>query len=282
MALIVEAACLSKARWEFSDEDFNRVWNVCTVLFLGTAVYVFTANEGASAVTGFFQANSFAGRSQSLSQAARAVLVFIQWLPLVFVPLVVAQALSDRERIGLSTFSWVLRRKRAKEKLVGRGPRPERGINVAYPYFAVVIVATSATQSQSAWFYAGLSLLFSWALWSDRSRRFALPAWIALIAVAIALGYFGQMGLRQLQKIVDNVHADWLSGLRQKGFDAKESRRASDKSAAQTLGQNCSADRESRFGSSAASFARSQLQPLQIAELAWNKNAVQRHRRRKQ
>ncbi len=46
MAIIVEGARCFKARWEFSDEDFTRIWTFCTLLALATAVLAFTANEG--------------------------------------------------------------------------------------------------------------------------------------------------------------------------------------------------------------------------------------------
>ena len=45
MAIILESSRLIKARWDFSDDDFARLWTFCTLLLLGAVVYVFTTNE---------------------------------------------------------------------------------------------------------------------------------------------------------------------------------------------------------------------------------------------
>ena len=55
MAVVLESASFVKARWEFSDEDFSRIWTFCGLLFLASAVYTFTANEGPSSFSCFFQ-----------------------------------------------------------------------------------------------------------------------------------------------------------------------------------------------------------------------------------
>ncbi len=42
MAVVLEGARLMKARWEFAEDDFSRVWTFCTLLFLAAGVYAFT------------------------------------------------------------------------------------------------------------------------------------------------------------------------------------------------------------------------------------------------
>ena len=36
----------SRARWEFTDEDFRRIWTFCALLLLAAALYAFTASGG--------------------------------------------------------------------------------------------------------------------------------------------------------------------------------------------------------------------------------------------
>jgi len=60
MAVLVESARLLTARWEFSDEDFSRIWTFCSLLFLAAAVYAFTTNEGPSSFGNFFSDPSLA------------------------------------------------------------------------------------------------------------------------------------------------------------------------------------------------------------------------------
>ena len=76
MALIVEAAQFTQARWEFADEDFSRVWTFCSLLFLAAGVYAFTSNEGPATFGGFFQSpNFFTQRNAGTSSAKTAALV---------------------------------------------------------------------------------------------------------------------------------------------------------------------------------------------------------------
>src|SRR5262245_51512939 len=44
MAIIIESSRWVKLRWEFSEDDFSRVWTFCTIALLAATVYVFTSN----------------------------------------------------------------------------------------------------------------------------------------------------------------------------------------------------------------------------------------------
>ena len=46
MAAVLEGAQWIKARWEFTDEDFRRIWIFCALLLLAAALYAFTASGG--------------------------------------------------------------------------------------------------------------------------------------------------------------------------------------------------------------------------------------------
>ena len=46
MAVIVESVRVVRARWEFTEEDFSRVWTFCALLFLAAGVYAFNASKG--------------------------------------------------------------------------------------------------------------------------------------------------------------------------------------------------------------------------------------------
>src|SRR5256885_2283427 len=73
MALVVETSRLTTARWEFSQTDYNRVWNLCAVLFLGVVVYCFASNDGVEAVNGMF--GSPAKRAAALVKTTRSILI---------------------------------------------------------------------------------------------------------------------------------------------------------------------------------------------------------------
>src|SRR3954463_16670691 len=109
MTVIVEGSRRVTPRWEFSRADYNRLWNLCAILFLGAAVYCFASNDGAESVSGFF--GSFAKRSAALVKTTKSVLLLFQWLPIVFFPMLAAQAYGSQPQIEFSTFSWLLRRR---------------------------------------------------------------------------------------------------------------------------------------------------------------------------
>jgi len=64
MALIVEAARFTKMRWDFSEEDFSRVWTFCSLLFLAATVYAFTSNHGPANFGSWFQDPNSARRAR--------------------------------------------------------------------------------------------------------------------------------------------------------------------------------------------------------------------------
>ena len=62
-----------KARWDFTDKEFNRLWDVCTVLFLVVAVFGVRAAVPALVATGVVIANlTFTLYSRELAAAALA------------------------------------------------------------------------------------------------------------------------------------------------------------------------------------------------------------------
>ena len=71
-----------KSRWEFTDKEFNRLWDVCTILFLATAVYLRFAEEITSGAYKFFQ-----------------------WMPLIFFPMALGTTFSVRDGVPLKAFS---------------------------------------------------------------------------------------------------------------------------------------------------------------------------------
>jgi hypothetical protein len=84
MGLVLEAARLTHARWEFSEDDFNRIWTFCTLVLVAAAVYAFTSNEGPSDFRGFFRnPNVLTQRGAGLA-TARTTSSLGRWLPMIF------------------------------------------------------------------------------------------------------------------------------------------------------------------------------------------------------
>jgi len=222
MAALLESSRLIAARWVFSDQDFDRLGDFGAVLFLGAALYAFTSNQGPSAFMELLQSPAgLAGQKGAIDQTLRATLVFTRWLPMIFFPFMAAQAFSQRDKIGLSAFSWLLRR-RGKHRPNAKSTR--RILNVSHPYFAVCLASACIGRPENAWFYPVLCVILAWAMWPERSPRFAIPVWAASALAAAVLGYAGQRGLYQLHGAVQSYYPEWLSNLMRREFDPKESR----------------------------------------------------------
>jgi hypothetical protein len=186
MALIFEASRQIRLRWDLSAKDFRRITDGCTLLFIFLVVYLLLSHRSA-----FF------------------IVALIQYLPVVFFPLLAAQAYSTSDRVDIRALFLLLRRKQKNEK-TGRTL-----LNLSFPYFAVCIVSASAANIRDSSFYVGLLLLVALALWRVRARRFSSLLWIGILALAGAGGVLGHIGLHHLQLFLEAKGLEWTSDFRQ-------------------------------------------------------------------
>jgi hypothetical protein len=226
MAVILEGARWLKTRWEFSEDDFSRIWTFCTLVLLGVAVYAFTTNNGPADILSLFQNPSMSAQRGAAAAGARTAATLFRWLPMIFFLFVAAQALSYREGIPLEAISFFLKWRRKRARKLGRPLPPSRTVNVSYPYFAVCSFAASSRARDDSSFFWGLCGLMAWALWSWRPRRFALGWWAVVFGVAIGLGFLGQRGASQVQRYLEGFNTQWLSGLGQRSLSPLRSQTA--------------------------------------------------------
>ena len=224
MALILESARLTKARWEFSDDDFARLWTFCTLLFLGTAVFAFTSNEGLEHFLEFFNDPNPSSTSGAGNASALAAAAFFRWLPMTFFLFVAAQTFSTREVIPLNTIDLIMRIRWKRDARLGRPLPPARGVNVAYPYFAICLFSASIHEaSANSSYFWGLCVLLMWALWLQRSPRYGLFIWAGALAFSLLLGFGGQIGILQLTAYFGRMNPQWLSQFMQKPKNQSQS-----------------------------------------------------------
>ena len=191
MAALVEGRHLVRSRWDLSRTDFNRVSDLSAVLLVLIAIYQFVGTD-----------------------AARAVLAILEWLPLTVLPLVTCQLYSTAGVVDLSIFFWSLRR-RANE----HPEEPGWPIDLTYPYVALALLSASAANVRTGAFFAGVVALAGWALWSARPRRYPAAVWIATLAVAVALGWAGHVGIAAAQRAMERVAQSWLLNLIRRDTD---------------------------------------------------------------
>ena len=230
LALILESVRLTPARWEFSDDDFARLWTFCTLLFLGTAVYAFTANEGPSHIISFFEDPNPSNTSSAGNASALAAAAFFRWLPMTFFLFVAAQTFSTRESIPLNTIDLIMRLRWKRDAKLGRPLPPPRGVNVSYPYFAICLFSASIHDppppGANTYYFWGVCALLVWALWTQRSARFGIFIWAGALLLAVLLGFGGQYGIIQLTGYFGRVNPQWLSQFMNRQKDQSQSRTA--------------------------------------------------------
>jgi len=207
LACILEGSRIVNQRWKFSQADCDRIWNLSTLLFFGALVLAFVSNDGLGLLDTSSRAHSPAARAAAVNRTAKSMLLFFQWLPFVFFPVAAAQAYGTQGGMKYSTFSWVLRRRRAQ---YGEATDAAE-LNVSFPYFAICVLGASTTIQRAEFFFGGMTVLIVWALWSQRVRRFGPAIAGCIVLLICAGGYFGNYGLRELQRLATALDTALLS-----------------------------------------------------------------------
>jgi len=197
----LEAARALPSRWDLEDVEFSRIWSFCAIILLALGGYVFT--NGAGGEGGLLHGGKALGNlSSSSSLATNSVL---RWLPLVFLPFVIAQVYNVRSSIPLSAISLTLRMRQ-------RRGEPARYADITYAYFILCLFSSGIHANQGSYytqygFLGGQLGLIFWALWTLRSGRFGLQAWLGGLVIIGLLGFAGQVGIGQMDRAIQNLDA---------------------------------------------------------------------------
>jgi hypothetical protein len=213
LALVIELPRLVRFRWDISTEDFQRVWTVCCLVYLGVGAIRLTLGEAPDPAEG----GGGGGRFRALREASGAALTLTQWLPMFFFPLALAQAVSVRERTKATVFFFFFRR-----RLENSWFQPE--LNLGFPYIALCVVSSSAANVRSSAFLLGTVLLLAWTFWSFRPRRYSAVLWASLVVLVAAMGYGGNEGLVRLHQLIEGKSSEWLAHFAGRNPNAVENR----------------------------------------------------------
>ncbi len=183
-AVILELPRWIRWRWDFTETDMNRFWDLSYILFLGALGYSFMTTD-----------------------MLHATFRFTPLLPLIFFPFLTATLYCAEDRVTLSTFSLFLHRKGRD----GRMTRPA-GWFVPYGYFVACFVAASVANERDLRFYTGVVVLGGWMLWTIRSRAAAAWVWVVMTALVSLAGYGGHSQLIELQAWIESRVSGLVSG----------------------------------------------------------------------
>ena len=202
---ILESSRAIKFRWSLTQADFNRLWNICSVLFLALAV-ILLINENTISFSDFFV--NAGRRPEAIREAGKSALVWLQWFPLIFFPFMLAQTFNERNKVGLATFSWWLRKQEARNP---KAILPREEINVTFAYVAVCLLAASAVPERNNQFYLVIAALVAWSLFSARTKRYSFAVWAIFFLLVTATGYGAHRGLFALQRKLEQMDLTWFS-----------------------------------------------------------------------
>jgi protein-glutamine gamma-glutamyltransferase len=226
MGAVLESARWIKPRWEFTDQDFRRIWVFCALLLLTVAVHAFTSTGSPTEFINFLQNPNLVTERNASVNSARAVAIWLRSLPMVFFLFIAAQTFNTREGIPPETISLLMRWRWQRARKQGRPLPPAANVNVSYAYFGVCLFAASFRTREDPTFFWGVCLLVGWALWSLRSRRYSLQVWAGAFAVAIVLGYCTQLGIGHAFRLIENYNPQWLPRSGVGGTDPTQSKTA--------------------------------------------------------
>lgn len=169
IAIILECPRFLTWRWDVSATDFRRIANFCLLLLIIITVYVFITDR-----------------------TIYLIYKILQWLPLVFCPLMIAQNYSVNENIDIRTLFFLVKiptKPKENNKFI---------VNFNYPYFVICVWSASVGHSENISFYIVMVLVLAMALWYIRSPRFSPIAWGSFLLLAATIGFILQIGLHQL------------------------------------------------------------------------------------
>lgn len=197
-AVLVELPRVVRWRWDFSAQDMNRFWDLCGVLFMAAVAYSFVATDIAKAAAEYFI-----------------------WLPIIFFPFLAATIYSARDNVRFSTYLWLLRPKKST-------PATGKGIGhcVPYWYFLLCFISSSMMNVRDEWFYAGVTVLGGWLLWSVRNRTEPAWVWLAILLVVAAIGLQGHLALTRLKTLITVMAGQMLLERSVTDLDIAQSRTA--------------------------------------------------------
>jgi protein-glutamine gamma-glutamyltransferase len=224
LAVILESSRVVGLRWDLTEKDFRRLYEFCVIFFVGTTLYLFASNDGASALAGLVANPSSATQNRVMAQSTQALLVLFRWTPVIFFLFVAAQAYSTCPFIPRSVVSLIWRRRLARQK--APPPPGPAWVNTAYPYFAVCLLAASVPVAPGPFFFVGFAPLLAWGLWQFRSPRYHPALWVGMLVLVAGAGFLAQRAFLGLSIWAEgslvNFAVQFIAG----HTDPKESRTA--------------------------------------------------------
>lgn len=168
LAVIVESRHLIPTRYHFDEEEFVRISDLTSLLFLGAIALILLNND-----------------------PIHFLRITTGWVPLIFFPLIVAQLYSTGNTITIGT--------RLGKKSQSYTHKP---IDFRIYYIINCLFAAATGNSRSEWFYAILAGVFLWLLLANRGRYFSISLFASMTLLALGVGLGMNFGMEKGYQLV--------------------------------------------------------------------------------
>ena len=179
-AFWLEWAIRTSLRWSLSDKSIERIVDLTSLVLVAIALYRYSDGP-----------------------FAESLFTILHWSPLLFLPLLSAQILSARRGIARRALYYSQRRR--------TDPAAKQVVDLRFVYLAVCLLAAGQDAVEPMAYFPALAVLSAWLLWHHRPRRAGPMVWVPILALVSVLGFFGQLGLSQLQSQVEDRAVNWLA-----------------------------------------------------------------------
>lgn len=153
--LLLEGRSLVKVRYDFDEDDFVKISDLTSLVFLGTVALVLLNYEP----LGFLR-------------------ITVSWLPLVLFPLAAAQLYSTGDTVTIGT------RLGAKKRSYTHKP-----VDIRIYYIVVCIFAAATGNSGSSLFLPGTCLIYAVLFYSNRGKSNSLALFLGILVISLSLAY---------------------------------------------------------------------------------------------
>ncbi|MDH5323921.1 MAG: transglutaminase-like domain-containing protein [Gammaproteobacteria bacterium] len=179
MAILLELPRWLPFRFPLKENHFIRLANISTIILIlcTTLFFVFSMQQ--------------------------SIFLLMQWMPLLLFLILLGQLYSSPGLLPLKAVVAVLRKP-------GRAQGFPQYLDLRLPYLLLVLVAGSMAAPREISFYMVSMALLFWGLWCVRPKTQSALLWLAVGMMAAAMGFFMQLGIQQLQGIVQDAGMEWF------------------------------------------------------------------------
>lgn len=179
MGIFLEARHFIRRRWALTHQDFYRIADLTTLAMVGFIILLF------------------------LNRARyHFVVILIEWLPVIFYPLVTALAYSTTRRMPLDVIFYSLRRQTQPVT---------QAWDMNAVFFGLCLVAAGINTDHPRIYMAAVCILLMAALYRLRSPRYESRLWLLLACSIVAGAWLTQLGLHAAHLAIKEETQQWLA-----------------------------------------------------------------------